>query len=205
MSDRANQLAHYLQSLGVKPETLVGICVDRSLETIIGLLAILKAGSYVLDPAYPQERLADILQDTQLSILLTQERLRERVPNYTGTTICLDADLPTISQYSTANLISDVQLHNLAYIIYTSGSTGKPKGVAIEHRSLTNFVMTAIHEYGIDASSRILQFASICFDTSIEEIFPTLLVGATLVLRTEQMLYSSNEFWRCCQEWYNPF
>jgi amino acid adenylation domain-containing protein/non-ribosomal peptide synthase protein (TIGR01720 family) len=203
LSDRANQLAHYLQSLGVQPETLVGICVDRSLETIVGLLAILKAGgAYVpLDPAYPQERLADILQDTQLSVLLTQERFRSRLPNYTGITICLDADLPIISQHSTANPISDIQLHNLAYIIYTSGSTGKPKGVAIEHRSLRSFAMTAIHEYGIDASNRILQFASICFDTSIEEIFPTLLVGATLVLRTEQMLYSSNEFWRCCQEW----
>ncbi|MUG96545.1 amino acid adenylation domain-containing protein [Scytonema sp. UIC 10036] len=203
LSDRANQLAHHLQSLGVKPETLVGICVDRSLDAIVGLLGILKAGgAYVpLDPAYPQERLADILQDTQLRILLTQERFRSQLPDYTGKTICLDTDWSVISQHSTANPTSDVQLHNLAYIIYTSGSTGKPKGVAIEHRSLRNFVMTAIHEYGIDASNRILQFASICFDTSIEEIFPTLLVGATLVLRTEQMLHSSDEFWRCCQEW----
>ncbi|MCC5645816.1 amino acid adenylation domain-containing protein [Nostoc sp. CHAB 5824] len=204
LSDRANQLAHYLQSLGVKPETLVGICVDRSLEMIVGLLGILKAGgAYVpLDPAYPKERLADILEDTQLSILLTQERFQDKLPDYAGKTICLDTDWEIIVQHSTANPISNVQLHNLAYIIYTSGSTGKPKGVMIEHGSLMNFVMTATHEYGINAADRILQFASICFDTSIEEILPCLLVGATLVLRTEQMLHSSDEFWRCCREWH---
>jgi amino acid adenylation domain-containing protein/non-ribosomal peptide synthase protein (TIGR01720 family) len=203
LSDRANKIAHYLQSLGVKPETLVGICVDRSLEMIVGLLGILKAGgAYVpLDPAYPKERLADILEDTQLGILLTQERFQPQLPDYTGKTICLDTDWSVIAQHSTANPISDIQLHNLAYIIYTSGSTGKPKGVMIEHRSLINFVMAATHEYGINAADRILQFASICFDTSIEEIFPCLLVGATLVLRTEQMLHSSDEFWRCCREW----
>ncbi|QLE51262.1 amino acid adenylation domain-containing protein [Nostoc sp. C057] len=203
LSDRANQLAHHLQSLGVKPETLVGICVERSPEMIIALLGILKAGgAYIpLDPAYPEERLADILEDTQLSILLTQERFQGKVPNYAGKTICLDRDWKIIAQHSTANPITKVQLHNLAYIIYTSGSTGKPKGVMIEQRSLINFVITATHEYGINAGDNILQFASICFDTSIEEILPCLLVGATLVLRTEQMLHSSDEFWRCCREW----
>ncbi|MFN6487003.1 MULTISPECIES: non-ribosomal peptide synthetase [unclassified Nostoc] len=203
LSDRANQLAHYLQSLGVKPETLVGICVECSLYKIVGLLAILKAGgAYIpLDPAYPKERLADILEDTQLGILLTQAKLQAKLPDYAGKTICLDADWEIIAQNSTANPISEVQLHNLAYIIYTSGSTGKPKGVMIEHQSLTNFVMTATHEYGINASDKILQFASICFDTSVEEILPCLAVGATLVLRTEQMLHSSEEFWRCCREW----
>ncbi len=203
LNDRANQLAHYLQNLGVKPETLVGICVERTLEMIVGLLGILKAGgAYVpLDPAYPKERLAYILEDTQLGILLTQERLLAFLPDQARKTICLDTDWAVIAQHSTANPISDVQLHNLAYIIYTSGSTGKPKGVMIEHRSLMNFVITAAHEYGINAGDRILQFASICFDTSVEEIFPSLLVGATLVLRTEQMLHSGDEFWRCCREW----
>ncbi|MEH2050448.1 amino acid adenylation domain-containing protein [Nostoc sp.] len=203
LSDRANQLAHHLQSLGVKPETLVGICVERSLEMIVGLLGILKAGgAYIpLDPAYPQERLTDILEDTQLSILLTQERFQDKLPNYAGKIICLDTDWLEIAQHSTANPINKVKLHNLAYIIYTSGSTGKPKGVMIEQRSLTNFTLTAIHEYGINASDNILQFASICFDASVEEIFPCLSVGATLVLRTEEMLHSSDEFWRCCREW----
>lgn len=203
LNARANKIAHYLQALGVGPEVLVGICVERSLEMIVGLLGILKAGgAYVpLDPAYPKERLAGILEDTQLGILLTQERFQDKLPDYAGKTICLDTDWSVIAQHSTANPISKVQLQNLAYIIYTSGSTGKPKGVMIEHRSLINFVMTATHEYGINAGERILQFASICFDTSIEEIFPSLLVGATLVLRTEQMLHSSDEFWRCCREW----
>ncbi len=145
LSDRANQLAHHLQSLGVKPETLVGICVERSPEMIIALLGILKAGAaYIpLDPAYPEERLADILEDTQLSILLTQERFQDKVPDYAGKTICLDTDWKIIAQHSTANPITEVQPHNLAYIIYTSGSTGKPKGVMIEQRSLINFVITA--------------------------------------------------------------
>ncbi|MEH2063790.1 MAG: amino acid adenylation domain-containing protein [Nostoc sp.] len=203
LSDRANQLAHYLQSLGVKPETLVGICIDRSLEMIVALLGILKAGgAYIpLDPTYPQERLADILEDTQLSILLTQERFQSKVPDYVGKTICLDRDWLQIAQHSPANPISEVQPHNLAYIIYTSGSTGKPKGVMIEVRSLINFIITATHEYGIKAGDKILQFASICFDTSVEEILPCLSVGATLVLRTEEMLHSSDEFWRCCREW----
>jgi amino acid adenylation domain-containing protein/non-ribosomal peptide synthase protein (TIGR01720 family) len=203
LSDRANKIAHYLQSLGVKPETLVGICVDRSLEMIVGLLGILKAGgAYIpLDPAYPQERLADILEATQLSILLTQARFLFKLPDYAGKTICLDRDWLQIAQHSTANPINQVQPHNLAYIIYTSGSTGKPKGVMIEQRSLMNFIITAMHEYGINASDKILQFASLCFDTSVEEILPCLSVGATLVLRTAEMLHSSDEFWRCCREW----
>jgi amino acid adenylation domain-containing protein/non-ribosomal peptide synthase protein (TIGR01720 family) len=203
LSDRANKIAHYLQSLGVKAETLVGLCVDRSLEMIVGLLGILKAGgAYVpLDPTYPQERLAEIFVDTQLGILLTQDRFQNKLRDYTGKIICLDRDWPLIAPHIIANPISDVQINHLAYIIYTSGSTGKPKGVMIEHRSLMNFVITAIDEYGINAGDKILQFASICFDTSIEEIFPCLCVGATLVLRTEEMLHSSDEFWRRCNQW----
>ncbi len=203
LSDRANKIAHYLQSLGVKPETLIGICVDRSLEMIAGLLGILKAGgAYVpIDPAYPQERIAEIIADTQLGILLTQNRFQEKLTGYSGQTICLDTDWAKIASQSPANPVSDVQLNNLAYIIYTSGSTGKPKGVMIEHHSMLNFVTTAIDEYGINAQDQVLQFASVCFDTSIEEIFPCLAVGATLVLRTEEMLNSSDDFWRCCQKW----
>ncbi|MEH1944124.1 MAG: amino acid adenylation domain-containing protein [Nostoc sp.] len=203
LSDRSNKIAHYLQSLGVKPETLVGICVERSLDMIASLLGILKAGgAYVpLDPAYPQERIAEIITDTQLGFLLTQDKFQDKLLGYTGKTICLDTDWEVIATHSTANPISDVQVNNLAYIIYTSGSTGKPKGVMIEHRSLMNFVITAIDKYGIKASDKVLQFASICFDTSIEEIFPCLCVGATLVLRTEEMLNSSEDFWRYCQKW----
>ncbi|MEH2195511.1 MAG: non-ribosomal peptide synthase/polyketide synthase, partial [Nostoc sp.] len=200
---QANQLAHYLQSLGVGAEVLVGICVERSLEMLVGILGIMKVGgAYVpLDPTYPKERLAYILEDTQLGILLTQERLLVKLPEQVKKTICLDRDWSAIAKHSTDSPISDVQLHNLAYIIYTSGSTGKPKGVMIEHRSLINFIITATQEYGLNSNDKILQFGSICFDVSVEEIFPCLLVGATLVLRTEEMVDSSDEFWQRCQEW----
>ncbi len=202
LNAKANQLADYLRSQGVSKNVLVGIIVDRSVEMIVGLWGVLKAGgAYVpLDPAYPQERIADIFADTKLGFVLTQERFLDKLLGYSGKTICLDTDWAVIDTHSTANPISSFHSHNLAYIIYTSGSTGKPKGVAIEHRSVMNFVITAIDEYGINASDKVLQFASICFDTSIEEIFTCLCVGATLVLRTEEML-SSADFWLCCQKW----
>ncbi|MHC5828865.1 MAG: AMP-binding protein, partial [Nostoc sp.] len=129
------QLAHYLQQLGVGSEVLVGICVERSLDMVIGLLGILKAGgAYVpLDPAYPQERLAFILQDTQLPVLLTQQGLREKLPESQTRVVFLDTDWGSIAQESQENLISDCTTNNLAYIIYTSGSTGQPKGVLVNH------------------------------------------------------------------------
>ncbi|MBC1194395.1 non-ribosomal peptide synthase/polyketide synthase [Microcystis aeruginosa BLCCF158] len=200
---KANQLAHYLQSLGVKADSLVGIFVERSLDMIIGILGILKAGgAYVpLDINYPKERITYLLEDTQLSILLTQSQLLEQLPAFQGTTICLDQDWSTIAKQSTVSPLVEVEQHNLAYIIYTSGSTGQPKGVMIEHRSVVNYILTTIREYGITSEDKILQFSSICFDASVEEIFVSLLSGATLVLRTEEMLRSSEDFWQCCQKW----
>ncbi len=200
---RANQLAHYLRSLGVGADVLVGICVERSLEMIVGLLGILKAGgAYVpLDPEYPTERITYMLEDSQLSILLTQARLLVQLPEHMGTTICLDRDWSVIAQHTTANPIPAVQPYHLAYIIYTSGSTGTPKGVMIEHRSLLNQVLTTNRKYGFTANDKILQFASICFDASVLEIFPGLVVGATLVLRTEEMLDRHEVFWQRCQAW----
>jgi len=203
LNNRANQLAHYLQSLGVKADSLVGIFVERSLDMIIGILGILKAGgAYVpLDINYPKERITYILEDTQLSILLTQSQLLEQLPAFQGITICLDQDWSTIAKQSTVSPLVEVDQHNLAYIIYTSGSTGQPKGVMIEHRSVVNYILTTIREYGITSEDQILQFSSICFDASVEEIFVSLLSGATLVLRTEEMLRSSEYFWQCCQKW----
>ncbi|MCZ8118403.1 MAG: amino acid adenylation domain-containing protein [Microcystis sp. LE18-22.4A] len=203
LNNRANQLAHYLQSLGVKADSLVGIFVERSLDMIIGILGILKAGgAYVpLDINYPKERITYILEDTQLSILLTQSQLLEQLPAFQGTTICLDQDWSTIAKQSTVSPLVEVEQHNLAYIIYTSGSTGQPKGVMIGHRSVVNYILTTIREYGITSEDQILQFSSICFDASVEEIFVSLLSGATLVLRTEEMLRSSEDFWQCCQKW----
>ncbi|MDZ8183857.1 MAG: amino acid adenylation domain-containing protein [Nostoc sp. ChiSLP02] len=202
LNEQVNQLAHYLRKLGVRPETLVGIFMERSLLTIVGLLAILKAGgAYVpLDPTYPQERIAFILEDSQVPIILTQQKYLSELPNHNATTICLDADWETIARESTQNPESVTNLDNLAYIIYTSGSTGKPKGVSIEHGALSNFIQSVSREYGINKGDRILQFSSINFDASIEEIFTTLTQGATLVLRSQEMLRSIPAFLEACQE-----
>ncbi|HEY9830739.1 MAG TPA: amino acid adenylation domain-containing protein [Stenomitos sp.] len=200
---RANQLAHYLQSLGVRPEVLVGICVERSLLMIVGLLGILKAGgAYVpLDPAYPSERLAYMLSDSGVSVLLTQEKLASSLPVTTARVIYLDSDWPNIGDRCEENPLKSVKASNLAYVIYTSGSTGKPKGVMIEHRSVVNFTSSAKAVYKITQSDRVLQFASIAFDAAVMEIFPCLSAGGTLVLRTDEMLVSGSRFVQRCREW----
>jgi amino acid adenylation domain-containing protein/non-ribosomal peptide synthase protein (TIGR01720 family) len=200
---KANKLAHYLQALGVGAETLVGICVDRSREMIVGLLGILKAGGcYVpLDPTYPIERLSYMIQDAQISVLVTQKKQAHLLSDYSGKVIFLDSQWAEINQQNEANLVNQVEPHNLAYLIYTSGSTGKPKGVMIEHQSLVNFTQNAIAQYKITASDRILQFSSINFDTAAEEIYPCLSCGATLVLRTEEMLNSVALFVQQSQDW----
>ncbi|MHC5717877.1 MAG: non-ribosomal peptide synthetase, partial [Nostoc sp.] len=202
LNHRANQLADYLRSLGVKPEILVGICVERSLEMVIGILGILKAGgAYVpLDPAYPKKRLAFMLEDAQISVLLTQQRLVKELPQHEAKVVCLDADWEIIAQKNHENLSTKFTFKNLAYVIYTSGSTGKPKGVMIEQNSLVNYIKTACLKYQLESSDRILQFASISFDTAAEEIFPCLVQGATLVLRTDSMLSSIPAFIKRCRD-----
>ncbi|MBN3909402.1 MAG: amino acid adenylation domain-containing protein [Nostoc sp. NMS1] len=203
LNTRANQLAHYLQKLGVGPEVLVGICVERSPLMIIGLWGILKAGgAYLpLDPAYPSDRLAYMLNDSQAQVLLTQRQLVDSIPNTAVQVICLDTDWELIDTHSEKNPQTEVQTNNLAYVIYTSGSTGKPKGVMIEHRSLVNFIQSLKDEYGIRESDRVLQFVSISFDGAAEEIYPCLICGATLVLRTAEMLSSVSTFLQKCWEW----
>ena len=185
LNRRANQLAHHLQALGVGPEVLVGICAERSINMIIGLLGILKAGgAYTpLDPAYPQARLAHILSDAHISLLITQQTLLERLPEQDGrVVVCLDTDQALFSQQSKVNPVSDAIASNLAYVIYTSGSTGKPKGVMVAHRGLCNLATAQIKAFGVRPDSRVLQFASLGFDASASEIFKTLLAGATLYL-----------------------
>ncbi|MCV3214790.1 amino acid adenylation domain-containing protein [Plectonema radiosum NIES-515] len=203
LNARANKLAHYLQKLGVEPEVLVGICVERSPLMIVGLLGILKAGgAYVpLDPAYPADRLAHMLNDSQASVLLTQRQLVDSIPQKQAKVICIDTDWELISHHSEKNPHTEVKASNLAYVIYTSGSTGKPKGVMIEHRSLVNFTLSVADKYGMSNSDRVLQFSSISFDAAVEEIYPCLLCGATLVLRTSEMLSSISTFVRHCWQW----
>lgn len=202
LNARANQLARHLKTLGVGPESLVGICVERSIEMLLGLMATLKAGgAYLpLDPTYPEARLEFMLLDSETAVVITHDRLLEVLPNYDGATVCFERDSSFIESYSADNLAESAAAENLAYIIYTSGSTGRPKGTLIEHRSLVSFVNSAIEEYGFSLTDRVLQFASLNFDTSAEEIFPALLTGATIVLRTDSMLSSARDFLRTCDE-----
>lgn len=188
LNQRANQLAHYLQKLGVGPEVLVGIFLERSLEMIVAVLGILKAGgAYVpLDTSYPRDRLNLMLADAQVSILLTQlslEQIGQKLH-----VICLDQEWEVISQQSDKNPNSDVKADNLAYVIYTSGSTGKPKGVLVQHRGLSNLAEAQMQTFNLKPENRVLQFASLSFDASIFEIVMALRVGATLFLAPKEFL-----------------
>ncbi|PSB51010.1 hypothetical protein C7B67_12455 [filamentous cyanobacterium Phorm 6] len=190
LNAKANQLAHYLQGLDVGPEVLVGICVERSIEMIVGILGILKAGgAYVpLDPNYPSERLAFMLQDSSVLVLLTQSKLIEKLPPHSAYAICLDSDWAKIAFHSNENASSTVTSENLAYVIYTSGSTGKPKGVLLVHQGLCNLATAQLGLFDVQADSRILQFASFSFDASVWEVVMALVSGATLVMAKRESL-----------------
>lgn len=182
LNERANKLAHYLQKLGVQPEVLVGICVERSLSMAIGILAILKAGgAYVpLDPTYPSERLDFILQDTQAPLLLTHQSLLKHLPKNVAKIVCLDTDWGIIASENKDNPAVAMTSANLAYIIYTSGSTGTPKGVQITHQNLVNSTQARLNYYPEPVSSFLL-LSSFAFDSSVAGIFWTLCSGGTLV------------------------
>ncbi|HEY0737737.1 MAG TPA: amino acid adenylation domain-containing protein, partial [Herpetosiphonaceae bacterium] len=203
---RANQVAHDLRALGIGAagaEARVGLCVARSLELIVGLLGIWKAGAaYVpLDPDYPQERLHFMLADAQIAALLTEEQLLPLLPPHGAPSICLDRDQARIARQPSVCPPGASQPESLAYIIYTSGSTGQPKGVMISHRALASYVGSAQQSYSLTAADRVLQFASITFDASVEEIATSLASGATLVLRTDEMLSTPDTFFRMCETW----
>jgi amino acid adenylation domain-containing protein len=184
LNQRANQLAHHLQQLGVKPDVLVGICVERSLDMVVGLLGILKAGgAYVpLDPAYPKERLAFMLEDAQVLVLVTQQRLVEMLPPYQAKVICLDKDWDAIAVHHQSNPSSEVTTDNLVYVIYTSGSTGTPKGAMNTHQGLCNRLLWMQDAYQLTARDRVLQKTPFSFDVSVWEFFWPLLCGARLVV-----------------------
>ena len=193
LNRRANQLAHHLRALGVGPEVLVGLCVERSLEMVVGLLGILKAGgAYVpLDPAYPQERLAFMLKDTDVPVLLTQGRLLEGLPKDRAKAVCLDTDWKAISLESEENLVTAVTAENLAYVTYTSGSTGTPKGVAIPHRGVARLLFGVDYVH-LGATETFLQLAPLSFDASTFEVWGALLHGARLALFPERILTSKD-------------
>jgi amino acid adenylation domain-containing protein len=202
LNRRANQLAHHLQKLGVGPETLVGICVERSPEMIVGVLGVLKAGgAYVpLDPDYPPDRLAFMLEDTQVQLLLTQAHLQKRLPGLPAHTLCLDADWPVIARQSLDNPVSRAGPGNLAYVIYTSGSTGLPKGTLLQHRGLCNFINAFSRPLAVGPGSQLLQFASFSFDAAAGEVFVALLFGATLHLARREALLSILDLTRLLQD-----
>ena len=196
LNERANQLAHYLQTIGVGPETLVGISVERSVEMIVGVLGILKAGGAYLpmDPAYPRERLAFMLTDAQVPILLTQEKFADNLPiNSDQIVLYLDRDWSKISRFGNQNPVCNVTPDNIAYVIYTSGSTGKPKGVVVEHRGLSNLAIAQINAFGVTSESHVLQFSSLSFDASIFEITMAFGPGACLHLASQESLVPSPE------------
>ncbi len=192
LNEKANQLAHYLQKLGVKPDILVGICVERSIEMLVGLLGILKAGgAYVpLDPTYPKQRLAFMLEDVQAPVLLTQQHLVDSglesinlIQN--SLVVCLDTDWQKIAQSSLENPVTQVTVDNLAYVIYTSGSTGKPKGTLIEHRGLINYLNWCSQAYAVEQGEGAIVHSSISFDMTITGLFSPLLVGRRVELLPE--------------------
>jgi non-ribosomal peptide synthetase component F len=184
LNARANQLAHHLRTLEVGPDVLVGICIERSIEMVVGLLGIMKAGgAYVpLDPEYPQERLAYMLADAKAPVLLTQQRLVDGLPEHQAQVFCLDSDWGIVSEESATNPINQTTVDDLAYVIYTSGSTGKPKGVAVPHRGIVNRLQWMHAEYRLDETDRVLQKTPFSFDVSVWEFFWPLMTGARLVV-----------------------
>jgi amino acid adenylation domain-containing protein len=191
---RANQLAHHLRRRGVMTETIVGICTDRSLEMIVGILGVMKAGAAYLplDPYYPIDRLTFMFADSQAQILLTQNHLKAHISNLKSEIqlICLDSDWPQIAEERADNSESGATADNLAYVIYTSGSTGQPKGTLLEHRGLCNLASAQQKAFNVQTGRRVLQFSPFSFDASVWEMTMALASGATLVLARQESLIS---------------
>lgn len=202
LNERANRLANYLQKTGIGPESRVVICLERSVEMIVALLGVLKAGgAYIpLDTTLPSRRIDFVVEDAQATIVLTQSNLAEKMPAHKTRVICLDAEWEAISRESAETPPDRLTPANMAYVIYTSGSTGTPKGVMVEHQSFSNYVTAVGIIYGVSAEDRILQFFPISFDGSIEDIYIGLTHGATLVLRTDSMVASTSEFISQCRD-----
>ncbi|HEX6292788.1 MAG TPA: AMP-binding protein, partial [Herpetosiphonaceae bacterium] len=202
LNARANQLAHHLRGQGVGPDVLVALCVERSLEMIVGILAILKAGgAYLpLDPTYPAERLHYMLSHSRAPVLLTQAVLVERLPEHQAQVFCLDADWHTLAQQPTTNPPRTVLPEHLAYIIFTSGSTGRPKGVMVTQRGLVNLVYGLRAYFADPAVQTTGLITSISFDISVNQIFPTLFFGRTLHIIPDAVKFDSRALLRYLHE-----
>ncbi len=202
LNQRANQLAHHLRRFGVGIESRVGICLERSAETIVAIIAVLKAGgAYVpLDPRYPAERLAFLIHDAQLSVIITQEHLSQQLEAIAIPMVRIDSDLGEIASESNANPTTPVLPENLAYIIYTSGSTGQPKGVQLQHHSVVNTALSYQQLFQITSEDRIAQYFSFSFDGSVGDIFGALLSGAALCLVDRDNIVGGEPLNRWLQE-----
>ncbi|MCK4538698.1 MAG: amino acid adenylation domain-containing protein [Candidatus Krumholzibacteria bacterium] len=184
LNEKSNRLAWYLRDHGIGPEALVGICTERSLDTIIAIFGVIKAGgAYVpLDPDYPAQRIEFMLEDSSAQVIITQKKFVTLVDNNCRHLVCVDSDWGEISKFSADNPTNVSTQHNLAYVIYTSGSTGRPKGVAMEHHSVVVFISWAASIFTKAELSGVLASTSICFDLSIFEIFVTLCLGGKTIL-----------------------
>ncbi|HYP26768.1 MAG TPA: amino acid adenylation domain-containing protein [Blastocatellia bacterium] len=189
LNRRANQMANYLRSLGVGPETLVGVCMKGSIDMVVATLGILKAGgAFVpLDPDYPKRRLALMMEESTMPVLLTQEDMEDRLPAHWGRTVFVDSDWETIELHSGENPASDVDPENLAYVIFTSGSTGKPKGVQITHGALLNLVYWHKRDFAVTPADRATQVAGVAFDASVWEVWPYLAAGASVHFPSDEI------------------
>jgi amino acid adenylation domain-containing protein len=205
LNQRANQLAHYLQTLGVGPEVLVAIVMERSIDLLVSILAVLKAGgAYVpIDPAYTSDRQSYQLADSGAVVILTQPHLATALPSTPAAVVSIDAAWEQIDSLGAAYQIADLPTQttpqNLAYIIYTSGSTGNPKGVMIQHQGVVNHALSSAQSFELTPADRVLQFSSMGFDIFVEEVFPTLISGATLVLRSDEVALSIRAFCQFAQ------
>lgn len=184
LNARANQLARFLRRFGTGPDSLVGLCVDRSIDMVVGILGALKAGAgYVpMDPTYPADRLAFMLQDANVFVLLTQSHLLDQLPPHNGPRLSLDTDWDVIAKERKENLAGWANPANLAYVIYTSGSTGKPKGVMVHHRGLVNYLSWAVEAYKVADGCGAPVHSSISFDLTITSLFSPLMVGRSIFL-----------------------
>jgi len=202
LNHRANQMAHYLVARGVRAGGFVAIYMDRSLDMLLAVLATLKSGAaYIpLDPIYPRDRLAFMLSDSSPAVILTRQKMREQLPAEAPNAICIDSAWDDIAKLSTENMRSGATREKLAYVIYTSGSTGKPKGVCLPHRALTNLIFWQLDNSHLPQASRTIQFTSLSFDVSFQEIFSTWCSGGTLLLISESLRRDPSSLLRFLRE-----
>ncbi|MGH3451701.1 MAG: non-ribosomal peptide synthetase, partial [Haloechinothrix sp.] len=201
LNERANQLAHLLADRGIGAGARIGLCLDRSPDMIVALLAALKSGAaYVpADPAHPRERIAAMFAEAGVAVILSQRQLTDRLPGGIDT-ILLDDEAASSGRRSDNPGLA-IAVDSPVYILYTSGSTGAPKGVVVSHRSLANYVRFAAENFAMSTGDRVLQFASLSFDASAQQIYAALTSGATLVLRNDRMLSSPQAFLSQCAQW----